>query len=355
MADWHAVSRTGLLHKLEMVRSGLAHEGVLDQSNSFIFRNGKVTTLNREMFCSATSELPPSYTAAIRSKPLFDLLKKASEDEIYLDLDNTLEFCVRLNGDTEDDFEESGFLREATISLPIESVDKVASWKPVPPKLIEALSQVSSCTDNKPNKERAYASCINLCPDWVEAFDNRQGCRFRLRTGIAAPIFVRAEFVNRMIPWEISHYAETNNWLHFRNQWGLHVAKRKLSISKFPDMTPYYGIKGVPIELPQILLDATEKAEIFANELKEKASITLDIRANKLRIEGQGVSGWYKKTKKIKYTGPDLKFTISPKMLINILERYDRCSIAKDILLVKDTDWTYIAAIKSKADSKEAS
>src|SRR5687768_12406403 len=51
------VDRENLLRALESVTAGLAHREIIEQSGSFVFKDGNVITFNDEIACTATSPL----------------------------------------------------------------------------------------------------------------------------------------------------------------------------------------------------------------------------------------------------------------------------------------------------------
>lgn len=340
--DWYEVSRTELLYTLDVVRVGLSHEGTTDQKNSFVFQNGKVYTFNGELFCSATSGLPPTFTASVKSKPLFDLLRKSGDNTIAVDLANENEFAIMLN-----ESEETGIVRDNTITLPISKIEKPKAWKVLPSKLIEGMVTVSPCA-KKPNANDVITTSLHIHPKWVECFDNVQGCRYMVDTGLVESVMIRADGVSKMLPWEFTHYALTDNWFHLRNNWGFTLAKNLLySREPYPELTAAYSNVGTPVALSKVLLSAIDKAEVFASENKDHNVIYIDLNKDKVKIEAQGLSGWYRKTKKTKYDGPAIRFAVTTKILAEIVERYDQCFVSDNCLLVQGQGWKYITAIES--------
>lgn len=342
MSDWFEFPRNDLLYTLDVVRVGLSHEGTTDQRNSFVFQGGKVYTFNGELFCAATSGLPPAFTASVKSKPLFDLLRKSGDTDIAIDLANEQELSIRLN-----DSEEIGIVRDNTITLPISKIEKPKQWKQLPPKLIEGMVTVSPCA-KKPNANDVITTSLHIHPQWVECFDNQQGCRYSVQTGVTESLLIRADGVSKMLPWEFSQFALTDNWFHLRNNWGFTLAKNLLySREPYPELTSAYGNVGVAVSLSKVLLSAIDKAEVFASENKDHNVVYIDLNKDKVKIEAQGLSGWYRKTKKTKYDGPAIRFAVTTKILSEIVEKYDQCFVSDNCLLVQGQGWRYITAIES--------
>jgi hypothetical protein len=75
----------------------------------------------------------------------------------------------------------------------------------------------------------------------------------------------------------------------------------------------------------------------------------VELRPNKLRIKGEGASGWYREVKKLKYSGEPLKFRISPKLLIAISQKHNEAMISSDRLMVNGGKFQFVTCL-GKAD-----
>jgi len=116
--------------------------------------------------------------------------------------------------------------------------------------------------------------------------------------------------------------SEGEAWLHFRNSTGLILSCRRY-LEDWPDLGKILEVKGTRTVLPKGLAEASDKAGVFSSENKQENQVKVEIKPGKLRIRGQGISGWYQEVKKVTYDGPELSFLIAPELLADIVKRHN--------------------------------
>jgi hypothetical protein len=85
--------------------------------------------------------------------------------------------------------------------------------------------------------------CINLTPRFVEAWDNFQIARYKIKTGLTEPVLVRQSSIKHVVSLGMTETAETQGWLHFKNPNGLVLSCRRY-VDQFPsdDLTKYLDV-----------------------------------------------------------------------------------------------------------------
>lgn len=315
------INRELLLKQLQAVSPGLAKKEVVEQSSSFIFRGGVIQTFNDEIACTVDS--PLEIEGAVPAKSFLELLRKLPEDEIDIDV---VEGELVVKGKKR----RSGFRMEKEILLPVEGVEVPKKWKPLPDDFLEALSIVwpSAGAD----ESQFILTCVHIQPGCIEACDNFQLIRYPIDTGMKESVLIRRESVRHISGLGMTEFAETDNWLHFRDPSGLVLSCRRY-MEEYLNMDGVFKGEGVTMVLPKGLADAVEKAEIFSSEVVD-GGVVVELREGRLKLGGRGPSGWYAEVKKVSYDGDPIGFVIAPRLLKEIVSRTNECQVAEGRLYV---------------------
>lgn len=327
------INREQLLNQLESVMPGLSTREIIEQSSCFVFEDNTVHTFNDEIACSKETDL--SIKGAVQAIPLINLLRKLQEE--------TLEITVHkgkllIKGKKR----RAGIRLEEKILLDMETWESPKKWSAIAENLVDAVSMVQHCAGN--DESQFVSTCIHIHPDWIEACDNFQAGRYIIETGIKESVLIRKDSLKHIISMNMTKFSETKSWIHFKNPDELILSCRRF-VEEYPDITSVLEVKGSPILLPKGLKEAAEKAEIFSSENVEDNEVKIHLENGKVKIKGEGVSGWYSEIKKAKYNGPPITFTISPKLLTELVERHNKCRISKDKLKAKVGKFSYVTVL----------
>lgn len=335
------VNRQRLLQALEAVMPGLAvGKSKFDQSTCFCFLDGKVLTYNDEISCRARTKLPDSIEGAVDSKPLLAVIRKMKEKEIDIEQKESL---LYITGESR---RKVKLRMEPEIDLPIEKVERPEKkdWKTLSEHFSEAITIVSPCA-GKNEAEFAF-TCIHMTPKFIEACDNNQITRFRLKSKIKTPIMMRQSSIKHVAPLDMTQFAETETWIHFRNPANVEFACKRI-VEEYPDMGKFLKVSGEPTTLPKGIAEECDFAEIFTSELeKEMNLLVVTIKSTgRMLIRGVGISGEAEVPKKIKYSGDSIAFCIAPKLLSEITKKHRDCQISNDHIRVDGGRWTYVGCL----------
>lgn len=330
------IKREELIQTLETVAPGLAPKEIVEQSSCFVFKDGKVMTFNDEVFCSRSSNLPKDILGAVQAAPLLALLNKLADEEVELEMgEGELLLTAKKR--------KAGIRMEKDILLPVDAVETPTEWLELPEQFTDAVDMVHQCAGT--DESQFVMTCVHLHPNWMEACDNFQLTRYKLKTGISKPCVVRKEALKHIVSLGMNKFAETASWLHFQGPSGLVLACRRYT-EDYPDLTPLMVVEGgAQTTLPKGLNEAAEKAKIFSLENTESDQVSVELKPGKLRITGQGNSGWYKEVKDVNYQGEPLVFRISPDLLQELTKRVNDCEITKDRLKVDGGKWVFITCL----------
>lgn len=332
-----SISREQLLQEIESVRPGLSPKEIVEQSNCFVFRNGEVQSYNDEIACRHKCCL--KVTGAVEAGPFLEILSKLHDDALTpIVKDGEL----RLSGKRG----KTGLRLEQEILLGIENIEQPKKWTKLPAEFADAVMLTHSCASQ--DESQPSLGCIHIHPEWIEACDNLQIARYRMATGIKDPILVRSNSLKHIVGMDMTEWSRTETWLHFRNGSGLILSCRRY-MEEYDDLDPLLKVKGTPTTLPKGLVEAAQRCNVFSSQ-NDRDEVLVEMRPGKLRIKGQGVNGWYSEVKQLKYSGKPLAFLIEPKLLIELVTRYNDCEVTADRLKVDGGKYLYITCLGDPND-----
>jgi len=333
------VNREQLLNQIQSVQPGIAVREIHEQSSCVVFTKKHMMTYNDEIACTQKSCL--DIEGAVQAAPLLALLRMLKEEILDIDI---VKGELLIKGKRK----RSGIRIEQEILLPIDAVDKPKGWQDLHEDFAEAVGIVQQCTSK--DDSQFNMTCVHITPKHVEACDNFQAARYSIKTGVEESTLVRQDSLRHIITLDMTEFCETKNWIHFRNPTGLVISCRRF-LEDYPDIGPHLKMKEVtPTALPKGLKEAAQLAEVFSSEDVETDRVSILLQPGKLKITGKGVSGWYSEVKPIKYKGPDLPFLISPKLLIELVQKHNECQIAKNRLKVSTGKFEYVTVLGAETE-----
>ncbi len=326
------VDRQDFLRRLEAVSHGLSPRDIVEQSASFIFRDGEVQTFNDEVCCRSASGLPPYFTGAIPHDPLLDILRKLKEETLSME---AVERGLELVGNKR----RTHIRMDAEILLPVDKVERPESWRPLSKYFLDALAIVQNCAGK--DETRLERVCIHIHPEWMEASDNTQMARFNFKTRFKEPVLVRRDAVRPLIQLGVTEFAETESWVHFRSPDLEYSVRRHLT--DYPDLTRVLDVEGDKASLPKGMAEAAELAAVF---IEKDDLVTVELTPGQVTVKGEGPKGWHVEgPRKTEYQGIPIVFRIAPTLLVEIISRHDECIIREGRLKVDGGRWAYVTSL----------
>lgn len=328
------VNREKFLHALESVSPGLAARELIEQSGCFVFRAGRVATFNDEVACSMASPLG-QLEGAVVAKPLLELLSKLAEDELDV---TPVEGKLQVKGKGR----RAEIVLEAEVKLPIEAVEEPSDWITLLPEFLEGLGIVQTVAAS--GKDSNFVlTCVHLHPDHLEACDNFQAVRYPVQTGVKESCLIRQASAKHVPPLGMTEMSVGAAWIHFRNAAGLQLSCRRWQ-EQYEDLNPIFDCEGSPMTLPGGLNEAVDKAKIFSSDNVESDQVLVKIKDDRLLIRGEGVSGKYEEQRKVNFKG-EVSFMIAPKLLVEITQRTQDCTLGQGRLKVETGKFTYVSCL----------
>lgn len=317
-----------------MVKPGLSPREFIEQSSCFVFQNNEVMTFNDEVACRKEVEL--DITGAIQANALLTILEKISDPELM----------VRENDNGELEFKAKrksfGIIKDAEVFLPIDKVEEPGKWRPLSKEFTEAIGLVHHCVST--DESKFTLTCINITPDYIQACDNLQIMRCKVKTRIKRPLLVRGASLAHITSLGMDEFSVTKDWIHFKNGEGLIMSVRAYR-EEFPDLDGMMKVDGSDIIIPKGLKEASECAAVFAMDKSGDPQVQVRLRNGRVQIAGEGLTGWYRETRKITYEGPDISFVIAPELLRHISEKYSEATLTEEKLRAEGGHWEYVTVL----------
>lgn len=337
------VNREEFLNKLEMVKPGLSPREFVEQSSCYCFKDGKVYTFNDEVSCQMDTGV--DITGAVQAASLLDILSKLDDEELTISENDSgeLEFSGKRKS--------FGITKEAEIFLPIDKVETPEKWRSLPKEFTEAVGLVQHCVSG--DESMFKLTCIHIAPTHVESCDNFQLMRVKLDMGLKEAVLVRGKALSALTSLAMEKISITKSWVHFKNSNGLIYSCRRY-VEDYPNLDQLLTMKNHhPIVIPKGMAKASERAGVFAVDETGQSHVMVSLVPGKMRIKGEGTSGWYKEVSKVSYDGPPLEFLISPVLLKQISENHSDAEISDRKLTVRGGHWQYCTVLSAPAEKKE--
>jgi hypothetical protein len=337
------VDRSQLIADLESLQAGLTREAYIEQSDCIVLNSAEkvVYTFNEEIACFVPIDL--GVTGAVIAEPFLKVLSKISDAVVSIEQSGD-ELVVRGAK------AEAGIKCENRLVLPIDVLERAdsAEWKPLPEYFRDAVVLVENCVSTV--KSDFYLSSIHITPSFFESANLNQMCRFKLDFDVKEPFLIRCGNLKKIVKTGVSEYAETPNWLHFRNAYGLTIACRKHNekYNVSTDKLINASHEGVDIVLPKNLNEAVDSATIFSRENtdgSDEICVEFDSENKQISLTGEGLYGWFKYKYPIVYDGVSVSFRVKPELFKDLLGKYDSCRVCDKYMLVLDDRLIYLTEV----------
>ena len=348
-------NREEFIHLLESVQAGLAaRETTALQSTCFVFDHGWINSYNDECRARVPSGLDKDICGAVPATKLLNLLSRLTEEDIYLDFDEQKLSIRTPKG------RRSYFNLDSDIKSKYNEAGEVKNWTELPSGFSEAVGTVQECAKTKADFECVV---VHVTPEFVEAGDGFQLCRWYLATGFTQPVLMRKEFLKHVTTLGMVEFSEAKNWIHFRNKEGVEVALRRYA-ENYPDWEGRNCLRaaGEKTSIPKGFAIEADIGAIFSSEIRGNDRVTIEVRPGKTRLTSQGVTGGYKSPwREIAYTGEPFTFQISPGMLSGLIDKYSEHILGQRTLSVvsgnfaerEPGSWIYVAWLAPPPQEKE--
>lgn len=332
------VKREELLQSLQFARLGLSNRGeTLEQSNSYVFKDGKLVTFNDEILSRCTSPLG-DLQAAVLAEEFLTLVEKLPDEELEVELKGKEMVLVGTR-------RSAGITAFIEIQLPFDAVPAPEKWYKLGEKTFGMLQQAARICSRDATME--LTTVVHATPKLVESCDNFRLFRATIETGFPEEVLIPAESLLELEPWKVVSVSVGKGWVHFRTEDKTHVVSIRCSHEKYHgnlDVLLTLGKDAETVSLPGNLVEIVERSSVMLDA--ENPAVQLKMEAGKLTLISRKDTGWYKETKKVKYEGKPLDFEVNAKFLVEVFGRSKDVQVdSKRLKLVTD-EIEFVSALK---------
>lgn len=333
------INREDFLRQLESVQAGLSKREILEQSDCFIFRDEEVFTYNDDISCRGPTGLDSRIEGAVKGQKLLEALREYPDKEVGVSQDDG---AFILKGKAK---RRTKIRMEKEINLPIDQVEEAKKWIKLPDDFCDAVQVVHTCAAIGGGK--IHLTCVHIHPKWMEACDNFQICRWKIRTGIEESILIKQDSIKHVATLGMTEMSVVKGWVHFRNGSGVVFSCRKTEDTyDFDDVTTIIKkARGVTAALPKGLIEAAKRAQIFSLEDPKFNRVRVDLQQGQVIISGEGSSGEHQEGGKTSYSGQPFAFRISPVLLMKIVKEFPEVELNEKLLRAGGDKFVYVACL----------
>jgi len=344
------VKKQDILDILETVQPGLANKEIIEQSQSFIFKDKKVLTYNDEI--SVSCSIPYlDIEGAVKAEELIKLLNKLKVKEIDIEVTEN-EFQVHSKST------ETGIVLNTEITLPLDEMNtpKTKDWIDLPKHFMEGLKLCIFSASS--NETKPIMNCMKVRGRFIYSCDNYRVSRYDMGEEaldlFSKTLLLPARVVRELFKYKPIKYAVTGSWIHFQIE-----SEKKLDIvfscrgfeGKYPKVKSLLNVEGFKIKLPAKTKDVLERASIFAKgQFNQDTEVEVCLKENKMTILGKGDSGWFKERMKIDYKGDQIKFHIHPDFLSDSLNFLDTITVGQGSIKLESEKFIHVACLMAERE-----
>lgn len=345
------VNREEFLRVLERVQAGLSPRPTADQCQSFNLVDGYAVASDRQkVWCRCPSGLVDRIKVSVQAKPLMTQLRAVADEFIGLDLkDNNLVITCG----------EADRIRFRT-EPPLLNTDlgwtPKTVWRQLDESFSDAVELVRDCA-HKDAQRRWIATTVHVHPNFIEACDGNQACRYKLDTGVSSACVVEAEVFREVVGAGLTELTDSldgeteDPWLHMRSPDGLNMSFRRYA-EAYPPMGVHYRLEGDKLTLPKSLAEAIGMAETFSKEDRDANRVLVMLADDEVAVTGTGSAGDATFVRPCEYSGQPLTFFAPVPVLKSVLERSAECLITKSRLMIDGGRWRFVASLVPYEEKK---
>jgi len=334
------VNRTKLLETLHRVRPGLAAKEIIEQSTSFIFKDGQVITYNDEIAVHAPLTEKFEIEGAVPAKELISILSRWKGDEVEIEATEN-ELLLKCGKG------KAGIKLSNEISLPVDEIKIPKKWNPLPGDFQQAIK---SCILSAA-RDMTYPilTTLHITEQCVESTDNNRITRWAWdKTYKISPFLLPVESAASLCRFGAIKFQHEDGRAQFIDERGV-VFSCRTAEGDYPDLSEAIDIDAIgELHFPTNIQEILDRAGVFVSGMVDSdrnVSILIDEKGL-MKIEGKSDYGWYEESVRVKWNGSKTGFSIHPDHLLQILQTVKSAEIGNDRILFSAERFQHIVALE---------
>lgn len=328
------IKREELLKALALLKPGIAKNDLIESSNQFCFMGNSIRSYNDEMQISI--DFDTKINGALPVIELYKLLEKIPDEEIVINKEDNQ---VIIKGK-----KKKAKLVLSEISEVLESAlidkKKLKAWKNLPDDFVNGVKFCLFSISN--DASEPILTCISIKDTNILSSDNNRVTKKSINGNISSELLIPGRIAKELIKYNPIKYCRTKSWIHFTNENNILFSCRAID-GTFPSTDRFFEVEGTKIRLPKNLKEIIDRSSIMTDE--DEDLITLFFSNGKLICKGSGTNGSYEEESKIIYKGPDIKITVNPIFLSQILPLIKSVILGDNRLLFEGDGFSHVLAI----------
>ena len=327
------INREELLKVLDAVAPGLATKKLIEQTQSFIFKDGFVMTYNDEI--SIRHSFTGPFEGAVKAAELHQLLNKTKEEELEFEATQN-ELLIKGKRTW------AGIRLEEKISLPVGDMELPSEWFNVPSDMIEGMKFAMFSISKDMSKP--IFTCLHCEGSTITSCDRFRLTEFTMSNPVEKPFLIHNSSASRLVKYDPEKYGMTQGWIHFKMKDEVIFSCRAFG-GKFPNVEQVKKVEGFEITFPSKLKEMIERAQIFAASKGARIKVKLD--KGEVQIGSECDGGWLKEITRTDYKGEMISFIIDPQFFLDALELMPTITIgnASRNMKMKGENFIHVVAL----------
>lgn len=314
----------------------LTNKGLVENANKFIFSGDKIHVFDGQTFIQVNFKT--EIFGSVEGDSFFKYIEKMGTAKI--EMTQTEDKVNVKRGKS-----VASFVTEKDEDCPI-VIDGV-EWKKAPENFLAGLNACSYTCGEDYTDMRSVV--IHVKNNFVESTDGERITRFTLSSKVRGELFIPKDLVSFLTKGKIVSYAQTEEWMFFKNQNSDLICHRCISLAEeYEDLGKVVEgcNEGEKLELPEKMYDSIEKAAIFQNDVKVESDkrITIRCKGEKLRIESNGSHGNF-----LEIINSNIQrnfaFSINPNFLMQIMEKSNQILFHEDYIRIEAEEYVFLTCL----------
>ena len=326
----NTIKREDLINVLTKVKPGLAQKDLIEQSNHFIFEEGRVWTYNDQIAIS--QEFKSHLAGAVKADEFYKLLNKLDDEELEVAVQEG-EFLIQGKTVT------ANIKIDSEIKLqPIQAPDiNSKNWQTLPEDFTDSISLCLFSASR--NMIRPELTCLYVTGKTVFSTDTFRATKREMKSKVKEDFLLPAIAAKELVKYNVYKvFTDTEGWLHFTNKEHTMFSCRTFVDVKYPEkIWDFFDIEGEKIDLPNSFEQVIDRvATLVTADFDLDRFVDLTIAKNTLTCKGKGPHGSVSEKAKIDYSGKEIVIKVHPGFLMEILKQLNSMTIGDRLLFQGD-------------------
>jgi hypothetical protein len=332
------IERKKFLKILENVKPGVDTKTTENNMSYFFFSGTHIISYNNKI--SIAYPIKTKFTLYVKAYDLYKVICKLSSDYIIINENNN-----KLNIRCKDVSIKLPSIQDAEMNDRIFTVQKSiknSKWSLLPNNFSKVISDCAPFTSK--NEFDSSLTFVYINGKYCMPTDNMR-IIYAIFNSPLSEMFIKSTEVSNIIDIDPIKCAITKSWIHFKNKKECVFSIRNIS-AKFPDIFSFFNFDGEKLFFPSTIVNNIDIASLIADTNYPIINITIENNTCLMRAHSDSGSIFYKT--KIKYNNKQIKFSVNPNFLKDMLISNSPLIISKDKAKIETDNFSLLTMLIGK-------